>query len=133
MTSRDDLVRRLPRIRTLIECCVTLGCQALDTAGNARETADWVRENHIRSLIVVTSNYHMPRALAEIGRTLSDVEIMTYSVVPERAKAMRWWTEAPRLRLVVVEYLKYVAVLANRTFSGRAVHPTSPVVATESL
>ena len=46
---------------------VTLGRSALSTRGNATETAAWARGNHIRSLIVVTAAYHMPRALAELS------------------------------------------------------------------
>jgi hypothetical protein len=38
--------------------------------GNAIETRRWAESRGFRSLIVVTSNYHMPRALAEIAHQL---------------------------------------------------------------
>ncbi len=113
-TSPESLARRLPRIRNLVDCCVTLGYQALDTSGNAAETAAWVRANHFRSLIVVTSNYHMPRALAEIGGKLSGVELLAYPVVSEHAKARSWWMSPHRTRLIAFEYVKYLAVLARQ-------------------
>lgn len=113
-TSPESLARRLPRLRNLVECCVTLGYQALDTAGNAAETAAWVRANHVRSLIVVTSNYHMPRALAEIGGKLKGVELLAYPVVSEHARGRPWWTSPHRLRLIASEYVKYVVVLARQ-------------------
>lgn len=42
---------------------LTLGARARDTLGNAAETAEWVCANHIRSLRVVTADYHMARSL----------------------------------------------------------------------
>ncbi|MDX7953330.1 YdcF family protein [Lichenihabitans sp. Uapishka_5] len=113
-TTPESLARRLPRVRDLVACCVTLGYEALDTAGNAAETAAWVRANRIRSLIVVTSNYHMPRALAEIGHQLRDVDLRPYPVVTETAKLRPWWTSPHRSRLIATEYLKYVVVLARQ-------------------
>ena len=117
-TSPESLARRLPRLRSLVECCVTLGYQALDTAGNAAETAAWVRANHVRSLIVVTSNYHMPRALAEIGGKLKGVELLAYPVVSEQARGRPWWTSPHRMRLIVSEYVKYVVVLARQALAA---------------
>ncbi len=48
------------------DCCVDLGRQAEDTIGNATETASWVRTHGYRSIILVTSTYHMPRAALEL-------------------------------------------------------------------
>ncbi len=44
-------------------CCVDLGFQATSTVGNARETAGWARAHNFHSLIIVTSDFHMPRAM----------------------------------------------------------------------
>lgn len=129
-TSPESLARRLPRIRNLVDCCVTLGYQALDTTGNAAETAAWVRAYRIRSLIVVTSNYHMPRALAEISARLSDVDLLPYPVVSESAKVRPWWLSPHRTRLMLTEYVKYVAVLARqKLYPPRPVEDPSIVAA----
>jgi uncharacterized SAM-binding protein YcdF (DUF218 family) len=61
---------------------VTLGRGATSTRGNAEETAAWVRSNGMRSLIVVTAFYHMPRALAEIGRAVPSVRLYPAPVSP---------------------------------------------------
>ena len=89
---------------------VTLGRAAASTRGNATETADWVHENNIRSLIVVTGFYHMPRALAELGRVLPGVALYPMPV----------WPPAPReaaapamLRLLAGEYTKWLAAEAG--------------------
>jgi uncharacterized SAM-binding protein YcdF (DUF218 family) len=128
-TSREGLARSLPRVGGLIHCCVELGYQALNTAGNARETADWVKANNIRSLIVVTSNYHMPRALAEIGELLPHTELQPYAVVSEQARSTAWWADAQRTRLITWEYLKYVAVLTRQTLAPRLAEDAPTVVA----
>ena len=68
-THEAALERILPISRELFNCCVDLGYQAQDTEGNARESREWMQRRGLKGpLIVVTSNYHMPRALLEPGR-----------------------------------------------------------------
>ena len=86
---------------------VTLGRQARSTLGNAAETAAWARANGLRSLIVVTAGYHMPRALLEIGRALPGVALHP---VPVLSPAMRGEGEAAMVRVLAVEYNKWLAV-----------------------
>ncbi len=86
---------------------VTLGRAALSTHGNAAETAVWVRENHIASLIVVTAGYHMPRALAELRHSLPGVVLHPAPVVPP---ALRGTPDTATLRMLAGEYMKYLAV-----------------------
>lgn len=85
---------------------VTLGRAAASTRGNAAEAADWARGNAIRSLIVVTAGYHMPRALAELGRTLPDV---TLHPMPVQPPGLLGGNQAALLRLLAGEYTKYLA------------------------
>ena len=53
---------------TRFSCCADIGYAAEDTHGNAAETANWARLNHFDSLVIVTSRYHMPRAMRELDR-----------------------------------------------------------------
>lgn len=130
MTTPETLSRRLPKIRALVECCVTFGYQALDTAGNARETAEWVETHHIQSLIVVTSNYHMPRALAEIGHAVRGVELIAYPVVAENAKAPGWRPKLRRTRMIVTEFFKYLVVATRLAVLADPAGPLQAVIAT---
>lgn len=59
-------------------CCVELGYDATDTAGNAVEVKNWVQTNEIESFVLVTSRYHMPRAYLEIRRALPNTEIFKH-------------------------------------------------------
>ncbi|HEY2132591.1 MAG TPA: YdcF family protein [Acetobacteraceae bacterium] len=89
---------------------VTLGRAAISTRGNAVETAEWVQANDIHSLIVVTAGYHMPRALAELSRTLPGVSLYPAAVIPP---AIRGWNEFGAIRLLAGEYTKWLAVEAG--------------------
>ena len=89
---------------------VTLGRTASSTHGNAQETADWVQSHHIERLIVVTAGYHMPRALAELSRTLPGVTLIP---VPVQPTAWRDGMGLAGFRLLAIEYSKYIAVEAG--------------------
>ncbi len=108
-TRGSMLAKMLPVSRDLFDCCIDLGYEALDTAGNARETRDWAREHNItRSLIVVTSNYHMPRALAELSAALPDVALYPFPVVSEHVDVADWASDLRVVRLIGSEYVKYI-------------------------
>ncbi|MBS0558980.1 MAG: YdcF family protein [Proteobacteria bacterium] len=94
---------------------VTLGRSAISTRGNAEETADWARANAIRSLIVVTASYHMPRALAEIRRASPDVVLYPDPVTPAALRDGGVAGRVAALRLVASEYVKFVAASLDLT------------------
>ena len=109
--TRAEIGRLNPKYRDLIECCVDLGYEALNTSGNAREARRWTEENAIRqSLIVVTSNYHMPRALAELHDSLPDLELVPYPVVSGKMRDSTWWQSSQAMRLMSSEFLKHMLV-----------------------
>lgn len=115
-TRGRDLAKLLPIKRDLFACCVDLGYQAQDTQGNARETRNWAKAHDITgSLIVVTSNYHMPRALVELAAALPGVTLYPYPVVSEHVDVTNWTSDRRVLRLVGGEYLKYLRALVRTT------------------
>jgi hypothetical protein len=59
---------------------------------------------------VVTAGYHMPRALAELSRSLPEVGLHPYPVV---SPVLRGAPDASSLRLLATEYTKYLAVAAG--------------------
>ena len=85
---------------------ITLGHSATSTAGNADETAAWVEQEHLASLIVVTASYHMPRALTELARSVPDVRLIPYAVL---APALRGQQSLGTLGLLAHEYTKWLA------------------------
>ncbi len=86
---------------------ITLGHKAASTRGNAVEVADWVSRHNIRSLLVVTANYHMPRAMLELADRLPAVTLVAY---PVRPPAMHHLGSPSTWRLLAAEYSKYLVV-----------------------
>jgi uncharacterized SAM-binding protein YcdF (DUF218 family) len=130
--TREQLRRASGAVRRLYDCCVDLGFTAVDTVGNARETADWARAMRFRSLIVVTSDYHMPRAMLELRAVLRPeaFTLQTYAVATPSLKARAWWRSPGAMRLMVVEYCKYLAILGREAVLGLGPR-TTPVQAAQ--
>jgi len=83
----------------LMACCITLGFAAVDTKGNAAETARWLEERKYTSLRLVTTDWHMRRAALELA-----------SVLPKEVRIVEDATHStPTLRILVLEYHKLIA------------------------
>jgi uncharacterized SAM-binding protein YcdF (DUF218 family) len=104
-----DISRSLNENQSLLSCCVDLDRSAVNTRSNAAETRRWVHERGFRSLIVVTSNYHMPRAILELSHAMPDVTLIPFAVVGDKWREESWWTNGATVRLLLSEYVKYVA------------------------
>src|ERR1043165_8750894 len=112
-TSAAEIARLTPLYSKYFTCCIDLDRSALNTFGNALEAKRWAREHNFSSLIVVTSNWHMPRAMAELVHQLPDVNLISYPVISEKFKTEPWWSNTDTARLLVAEYLKYLFALAR--------------------
>lgn len=82
-----------------MQCCVTLGYAAVDTRSNAAETAKWVAQNEVRSLRLVTTDWHMRRAAGELERALPGHVRVIRDAVPSQ----------PNFRTLFLEYHKLIA------------------------
>ncbi|MBA2398399.1 MAG: YdcF family protein [Bradyrhizobium sp.] len=105
----SDISRTLPDNHSLLGCCVDLDRSAVNTRSNAAETRRWVKDRGFKSLIVVTSNYHMPRAIVELSHAMPDIVLIPFAVVGDRWRDEPWWTSGTTFRLLLSEYAKYVA------------------------
>jgi uncharacterized SAM-binding protein YcdF (DUF218 family) len=112
-TSTEALKQLASEGDQLFACCVDIDKEARNTIDNATETSQWVAQNHYNSIIVVTSNYHMPRALAELARAMPEVSLVPYSVVDNNVRLDHWWAYPGTTRLLVSEYLKYLPALGR--------------------
>ena len=110
---RQELRALTPGSNRLFNCCVDLGFEAEDTSGNAREIAAWAETKGYDSLIVVTSDYHMPRSLVEIRSAAPGVTLTPYAVSTPSLDDSRWWKAAVTARRMTLEYMKYLAALTR--------------------
>lgn len=107
-TSRDAIRTRAGAAERF-ECCVVIGRDALNTEGNAQETAAWLKAQSYNSLRVVTASYHMPRSLLEMRRAMPGITLVPHPVFPRRVKIESWWRSPGTASLLVTEAGKYWA------------------------
>jgi uncharacterized SAM-binding protein YcdF (DUF218 family) len=96
--TKRDLIRRLGGHRRLVNCCVDLGSESVDTRSNAEEASRWLARHGYRSFRLITSDWHMRRARYDFREVLGD----RYKIVPDAIR-----TE-PHFMTLFGEYNKYV-------------------------
>jgi uncharacterized SAM-binding protein YcdF (DUF218 family) len=116
--SRADMRGVVHATRRLYDCCVDLGYQATDTIGNARETAHWARHYDFQTLILVTSDFHMPRALLELKAAIPEDRIIPYPIRTADLDARHWWRGREGVRRMVVEYCKFLLILIRTSIQN---------------
>ena len=108
LTRPGEISRLVPEHQRWFTCCVDIEHSATNTIGNAIETRRWVKARGFQSLIVVTANFHIPRAMAELEHELPDVALVPYPVVSDKVRVEAWWENPETARLLFLEYLKYI-------------------------
>lgn len=114
-TSRDQISRLNPGQRQLFDCCVDLDYRARNTIGNAIETRRWAEQHGFDAIIVVTSNYHMPRMLVELDHALPNLQKIPYAVAAT-IDPHDWWHNPATAKVLATEYLKFLAVWIRTRF-----------------
>lgn len=109
-TGKRLLAAQLGVRSELMDCCVDIEHEAGNTVGNARAAAHWVREQNMRSVRLVTSDYHMPRALLEFRSALPEAEILPSPVVGPI-----------NMTGLLGEYAKYSIRLLSIRFDGASI------------
>lgn len=112
-TTTEELKQLAGHGNEYFTCCVDIDKEARNTIDNATETSQWVALHRYGSIIVVTSNYHMPRALAELARAMPGVTLIPYPVVDNNVHLDPWWSYPGTTKLLLSEYLKYLPALGR--------------------
>lgn len=87
-----------------MRCCVTLGYLAVDTRSNAGEAAQWLASNDVRTVRLVTTDWHMRRAAAELRHSIPAHVTVIEDGVPS----------SPALGPLFLEYNKLLAALITQ-------------------
>jgi hypothetical protein len=106
-TTPKDIARITGVELAQIECCVTLGKAAATTEGNGMETADWARRTKVTRIIVVTSEYHMDRALLELQRAMPEGTFIPHAVMTTKVRPADWYKDVATAKLLLDEWIKF--------------------------
>ena len=96
--TKDDIVRRLHGQRKLVDCCVDLGSESVDTRSNAEEAGRWLARRGYKSARLITSDWHMRRASFEFDRQLDGKAV----IIPDAVRS------DPNFMTLLTEYNKYI-------------------------
>jgi uncharacterized SAM-binding protein YcdF (DUF218 family) len=96
--TKPDLIRRLKGKKKLVDCCVDLGSESVDTRSNAEEANRWLTMRGYKSFRLVTSDWHMRRARYEFRRVMGK----RYTIVPDAVRTQ------PSFMTLFGEYNKYL-------------------------
>jgi len=95
---------------------VEIGYAAGDTKGNASEVVSWMLKKKYRSLRLVTSNYHMARAMLAFKAIMPGIQIIQHPVISKNVKLNNWWKYPGSRDLIIDEYNKYLVASVNLVF-----------------
>ena len=97
------LIKKTPKNLKILNCCITVENQSTDTYSNAIESYKWIKKNNFKSITLITSDYHMPRALMEFKQKLNDIRITPLSLKSELSDPVS------NFKVNLFEYLKFKA------------------------
>ncbi|CBI76960.1 conserved protein of unknown function [Bartonella clarridgeiae 73] len=115
-THPNKLIRMMNINPQLFSCCIDIGYQAINTQGNAKESADWIKKHRYKTLYIVTHDYHMMRSLLEFQYLMPNINFIAYPIKQDVADS--WIKEANQIRLLVLEYIKNICVKIRMTLSS---------------
>jgi uncharacterized SAM-binding protein YcdF (DUF218 family) len=91
---KAELARSTGTSARLFACCVDLGQDSVDTRSNALETATWLKAHHYRSVRLITTDWHMPRAHHDLDAQIAGTGIgVLVDAVPSQPSFMTLFTE----------------------------------------
>ena len=96
---------------------IELENRSTNTVENAIETSEWIRKNNVKSIRLVTSNYHIPRSLEEFRSLNPQVKIIPHPVYSENVSP-QWWKNGGSFYLIASEYNKFLYVYLRTRLEG---------------
>jgi uncharacterized SAM-binding protein YcdF (DUF218 family) len=107
-------------LNKFVKCCVKLDNKSENTYYNAIETFKWAKKNNIKTFILITSNYHMPRAFLEFKAKMPNFKIITHPITPKRHDINNWMDSFETFSLIFIEYSKFL--IAHLRINALKIH-----------
>ncbi|WP_375651712.1 MULTISPECIES: YdcF family protein [unclassified Bartonella] len=98
----------------LVSCCIDIGHQAINTRGNAEESAAWIKKHHYKTLYIVTHDYHMWRSMRELKYLMPDIHFIAYPV--KKSDAESAIQQINQIRILIFQYIKTLQVYIRTAF-----------------
>ena len=96
-------IKTTPKNLKILDCCITIENQSTNTHSNAKESYKWIRKNNFKEVTLITSDYHMPRALLEFKQKLNGIKIIPFSLKNDPSS---WFAN---FKVIIFEYFKFKA------------------------
>ena len=112
----SNVKKLLPKNKSLnifLNCCIELDNKSQNTHSNAIETFKWAKKNNIKTFILITSNYHMPRAVLEFKARMPNFEIITHPITPKKHDISNWMHSFETFSLIFIEYSKFLIAISK--------------------
>jgi len=106
-----NIKNEFPKYKNFFDCCVEIENISSNTFENSRETFLWLEKNKYNSVLIVSSDYHMPRAKLEFEKFLNTKNTY-YHPVNSNNNLMA----IGKIKKLFLEYVKYM-----RTYISLAV------------
>ena len=101
------------RQASFFDCCVEIEFTAADTNGNAEATFEWMQKHGLEDILLVSANYHLPRAEIIFKQYLPENSVYFQAVNPPDLKLSAWYASWQTTKLLLKEYLKYLYVKSS--------------------
>ena len=106
-----NIKNEFPKYKNFFDCCVDIDNISSNTFENSRETFLWIEKNKYNSVLIVSSDYHMPRVKLEFERFFA-IENTYYQPVNSNNDV----NAIGKIKKLFFEYVKYM-----RTYISLAV------------
>ena len=106
-----NIKNEFPKYKNFFDCCVEIENISSNTFENSRETFLWLEKNKYNSVLIVSSDYHIPRAKLEFGKFLNSKNTYYHPV-----KSNNNLMAIGKIKKLFLEYVKYM-----RTYISLAV------------
>jgi uncharacterized SAM-binding protein YcdF (DUF218 family) len=94
----------------LFDCCIYYGNEAINTKENAEEVKEWLGNNDIDTIFLVSSYYHLPRSKIIFENKMPQTKILLIPSEDNFFESKEFLTHLFNLKLIVIEYLKIIFI-----------------------
>ena len=98
--NKNQIEKQYINFKELFNCCIEIENKSRNTFENARESYLWMKNNNFKSLIIISSSYHLPRTKLEFSRFIKEENIFFLSS-DNFLKNMSF-------KKLFIEYIKYI-------------------------